>query len=324
MMNQNTTTQNALKKELLSINPKTFKFLHDFHGFDGQSPYFIFKIEGRFTHKQIMKQIPAEMGEDFSASLFLIRERFMERSIFYHVMIGETGFHIPHNTAHYKNDMDYFWAKTAFEEVRKNETKYIFVVVQKREYTKPRKTRPQLIDGERYIISDRGIIKGSHNGRGYISQMYLKPKTGNGEEIYLQPNRVIYSGQKLSDNIHDYIDKSGYWIYKKREELQQRARKLKAEREKIAVMNTDFTERKKAIRAKLVEIREMLSRSALTATTYKSAGKLDSITRRYMWLVLDAERMETADFRNLEQANKTFEHIENKISEILTEGANNA
>lgn len=326
MQNQNATTQNTLKKELLSINPHTFQFLHHFQGFDGQSPYFIFKMEGRFTHKQIMKQIPAEMGDDFIASLFLIRNFLFSNSKerLHHVMVTETGLHIPHDTAHYKNGIDYFYAKSQLEDVRKNDTKCIYVVVQKREYVKQRGARRKFPENMRYTVAPYGITRASRSGGDtYISQITLIPKTGDGEQIHYKPHCVIYAREKLSNDIHDYVDKSGYLIQPQKEELQRRARILKAERERNAVLNTDFTERKNAIFAQLAKIREMLSHSALNATTYKQAYDLETQTRRYMWVMSDAERLEKADFRNIEQAEKTYSNIESKISEILTEEETN-
>lgn len=314
--------QHTLKKELLSINPHALQFLHAFHGFDGESPYTIIKTAGRFTHKQIMKQIPAEMGDDYSANIFIVQElAYNGKKKLFHVMITQSGFATPQTSAHYKHEMEYFYAKSRFEEVRKTHTGAVYIVVQKREYFKQHGVTKQFPDGMRYTLPEYGVTwatRGDHTR--YISQIIMIPKTGNGERILYTPHNGNYYGGTVSDNIHDYIDKNGFLIYPQKAELIQRARKLKAERERNAVLSSDFSERKNAIYAGLAQIRVKIANAILNANTYKTAGDVTGTARAYQWLMLDVERMEQNNFQNMTQAQNAFDNIESKISEILKEG----
>jgi hypothetical protein len=317
--------QHTLKTELLSINPHALQFLHAFHGFDGESPFIIIKTTGRFTHKQILKQIPAEMGDDYSANLFMVQEyAYNGKKKLFHVMITQSGFATPQTSAHYKYEMEYFYAKSRLEEVRKTHTGAVYVIAQKREYHKQRGERKKYPDGMRYIIPEHGITwattMGDHTR--YISRITMIPKTGNGERILYTPHNGNYYGDTVSDNINDYIDKNGYLIYPQKAELRQRARKLKTERERNAVLNSDFSERKTAIYAGLDRIRARIANAILNANTYETAGDVAGTTRAYQWLMLDVERMEKNNFQNMTQAQTAFDNIESKISEILGEGEN--
>lgn len=314
--------QNTTKRELLSHNNKALQFLHGANGFDFTKPFYLEKIKGRFTHRQIMKLIKENIEGDFDASILLLKEENWSRSKrLYHVGLTPAKFYPAAKAgAWYKFDIDYFFSIGDFEETRKNRTDTVYIIAQKTEYRTRPARHPGIDPTMRYSVAPYGITKAT-DGRGtnWISKLELIPQTGNGEKFTYEPYRTFYPNDKRSDAITDYIDKSGYLIHPHRFDLKTRARKLKAEREKQAYLQTDYTARKNAIYNAIYTIQSKIADTALRANTAENAHKLYKITWEFDWLMRDVERMSKTDYASNADAQRAFAGIEEKIKELLTE-----
>ena len=172
----------TITKELLSENNKAFQFLHEAKGFDFEKEYFIAKHEGRFTYNQIKKAIGENMAGDYTAALILVpnkeRRRYSYDKFFYIEMDQQAGKFEPlriNNVTYYGFNIDYFYSKGDFEDIRKNQTDHIYIIAQKNEFLKTDK-KPNTFDYSqrfRYIPSQWGEIAWDKNRNPYVNKLTL-------------------------------------------------------------------------------------------------------------------------------------------------------
>lgn len=105
--------------------------------------------------------------------------------------------------------------------------------------TAARKISVDALNVERLNITQ--VISGRANGKSYVSQFDAIGKSGQ-KYYWRRFGQIIYSSEIENNTISDIVDKSGYYVYGRRNELKRRAKMLKAQREKAAAADTDLSQ----------------------------------------------------------------------------------
>lgn len=315
-------TVNALLKE----ERKALQFLHAGYGFDFESPFFIKKIEGKFTFNMVKKAIEEKLPGDYTAAALVLPEpRWKNDKARLHIMdIGAARFNIPDRRALqiWKYNIDEFYGVGDFEETRKNKTKAIYIIAQNNEFLKPQKAR-SIDPNKRYKINTkhwRGGVEtcGDGCGNSWIEKIEIIPRDGwRGALEYITSGR--YMKHERSNDINDYIDKSGYLIHSKRKELKARAIDLKKARDLAALEKADFTAREKELKEKLNRAKAFLAglvEKAQTSDDARTIGKAQNYLLQVFW---KWERIAGRDdyFSSIAQKEKYLDDIEILTNAIL-------
>lgn len=139
---------------------------------------------------------------------------------------------------------DYYNTAT-FNYYRKCDDNTTLIISQDPKYQKkPANTRTRNIsidalNVERLNITQ--VIGGCANNKTYVSQFDAIGKSGR-KYHWKRFGSIIYSNEIENNTISDIVDKSGYYVFGRRNDLKRRARMLKAQREKAAAADTDLSQ----------------------------------------------------------------------------------
>ena len=232
-------------------NKDTTKALHKAFGIDFQNEFFTAEIPSKFTVNQLRK-IAQENGYNPSNSILLmILDDPFWGNAYTVAEITTAGFTVDITRAWAYNTL---YAKCDFEDKRKKgRFNGGYLLAQKRENLSGD------IATHNYVSEDKGLQITSE-GR------YKIEKVSHGW-IYLVDHfdgdaKNHYSGgynnRVTEENIHEYIDKSGYCIDEVRDELDRRLRKYKAEQAKKRYLAQDYTAKIAALKKLIDAKKEML------------------------------------------------------------------
>lgn len=282
------TNTNATIKNLLEDNARALQFLHTANGFDFEKPFLIIQAPGKFTANTVKKAIAENItGEYIAAVLIKNADDGWRRSQLYFADFDGDKFDGARRRGldYWNYNIDYFFSVGDFETTRKKRTEYIYIIAQAAQHAGA--PGAPLVDySGRFILTE---TRESGDGRGntYISAFTVKETNGNKRKINIDLyGRVIYAAQKKSDNINDFIDKSGYLLKARRDDLQRRAAALKAERDRAAVLVADYSEKEKEINAKIATMRGNIAKRAgeiLTESDAKNVEKMVYNLSRALW-----------------------------------------
>ena len=314
-------TVNALRKE----NRKALQFLHTAHGFDFEKPFFIKRLEGRFTYNTVTKAISEKLDGNYKAVLLLKPNKDGWQGKLHPINIKLGKFERPDKMRgqNYRFDMEEFFTVGDFEETRKNNTKHVYIIAQNNEYKKlPADKR--INTSERYKIDASDyyhVIRTASDGRGnsWIDKIILKPNDGSHEALEYHPLNSFYyeEREKAGTDINNYIDKSGDLIRAKRHDLLTRAKALKAEREKNALLKADFTAEETRIFAKLEETKKQLADAVLKADTIEGARKVYDAALRFRYAISSKDDYKFRDFPSIAKKQTALNFVENEINSII-------
>lgn len=221
--------------ELNEINPQTMKALHNVFGIDWKKPAAVVRFDAPPTKAAVLKaaeeiQIPAP------AVVLYHRTRWSEydKTRFYAFTVSESGVDNPkipnrENTGDALHDT---WAKKHFDEWRKDprEDATVYAVYQaKRDRSNPG-TIGKPNEYTRYTITATETGFYNHGPRAYM----LRPADRNKNTAAATINYYFRDGKEQHDQPEDILDRSGYYVRDRRENLKRRAAALRAEREKAA------------------------------------------------------------------------------------------
>ena len=315
---------NANKRELLNINIRSLRVLHDVFGFDFCKPYSILKITGNYTVNQINKA--AESAGYVDSKIVVLtcttgHDYYGERLKVVEIMGSDFNIkfrkRIPYFLDKKNRPLDDFYAKTQFNDIRKLENAIAFVVVQRVNDLKYKaESRNNSIDfSERYSVVD---VRRCTDGKGahWISSIEIIQRDGDGK-------KRVYSAGNRPDTTENIIDKSGYIVNERRAELKRKADALRAERAKAAYNETDNTEKINELRtlisARKREIIAMLTK-AKTATEINKAQNLLGYSGLY-GIVSDYERFventKNKAYSSIEASDKAYMRIRNKLDKMM-------
>lgn len=310
-------TVNALLKE----NRKALQFLHAAYGFDFEKPFFIKRLEGRFTYNTVTKAIGEKLDGKYKAVILLKPNGEGWQGRLHPVNIKLGKFERPDRQAvkQWRFDMDEFFSVGDFEKTRKNNTKHVYIIAQVVEHLRLPAEKRINTNGRYKLGQD---IRKCSDGRGnhWIDKIPLKPNDGSREGLIYEPfSRFFYEEKtKAGEDINNYIDKSGYLIREKRHDLLTRAKALKAEREKAALLKADFTAEETRVFAKLEEAKKQLADGVLFAKTMEDGARVSRAATRLYFAVSSAERYKKREFNSIGEKQKALDFLSNDIGLIIT------
>lgn len=305
-----------LTRELLNRNPKMFKALHDLYDFDFMEEYEIKKINGRFTLNSIKKTLGLPELYGYTVAVIITNVKYNERYN-YIVKAVDSGFCISWERRVYGSvyDVDYFFSKGSFEDARKEENTIVYVICQKADLTKKAsEKKPDL--NERFIFK-YATRWGDGRGKHGISQIDVLDKMHNNKKFTYKTRRP-----ESSENVNYFLDKSGYFVEEKKNELQRKAKALKTEREKAAADAVNFDNEIKTINNKILEIKSKLAVKLMESCNYDEICNTDKILNALRWLYLSVdrfkERNEKKGFGSISDANSRLNNINLELEKIET------
>lgn len=309
------------KTMLLEENPKALQFLHHAHGFDFEKPVFIGGFPGRFTHKMVTDMIKANIGPDYIAAILVKPSNAHYWKKLHHVAVGPYKFNIENSKVAkwYNYNIDYFFGVGDFEETRKHKTERVYIIAQHPDYAVQPKNNIPIVSGIRYKMVDfRTAYDGRRNH--YVNEITLQQPDGGRETVKFEPWHTFYGNEKRSDNINDYIDKSGYILRFRRMDLHGAAIALKKQHEKEALEKADFTERENDLLQKIAAVKKHLVSAIENAETYAAGAKIDRAAGQFRWLLHELETLHENKFTSIASKTRHIESMENRIDKILNGG----
>ena len=269
-------------KALNKINPKAFRALHNEIGFDFEKPFALFRIDGNFTVRKLENLIDeAGMNSRKDAIAILIHEPRSTWNKDLRLVTLEKG---KINTDIRPRGLGNFWRKSDFEEMRKSRNAETFVIVQSRLFFDAPKEKPIDLNG--------------------------RFKTA--------PHRRTWNGFRATSSTYT-IDKSGYIVDIRKENLKRRADDLRKERAKNAYLLTDNTAKVEELRRKISIRKAEIVNDLISATDAKSiknvASKLDwGGLYSVMSLFEDYERLtNTRGYSSIESSERAYNTILEKL-----------
>lgn len=319
---------NELKK-LLSVDVHALQDLHSVLYFDFNKPYFSMYIKGKFTVNQINK-IAIENGFKLEESTIAIciknNSKLWMRDFALVTLCGNTvniEYRMPyHNKG---RGLDYFYRKSDFEDARKNNESETFIFIQRND-NKTKPTKKQRDYTKRFKLINYDYCR-TRDNKEYINRIYLMETDSNGTKFqYDNIGQIIYTGKNYEQNINNIIDKSGYFVKFKREELKRKAAGLRAEREKEkyrAVNNSvQIEELNKLIQKRKLEIIEEL-KQAETSLELRNVEKQIAYFRGFSGIVADfetfKEKTEKKQYASIEASNRIYNNIKERLTREETE-----
>ena len=316
---------NETIKILLKRNRGIFRTIHNVWGFDFEKPFTIYHINGNFTVNQILKLSHEKHTENAKILLLTCDPSHNWRKNLHAVTVGRFGkidieFKIPWEMG--ERAIDTFYRKSDFEETRKSKTAKTFIILQEREYLTDTSKKPRdLSKRYKYIPMEYGEKMSDGRGSSWYYRIKLKTLDENGATFeYAFDELARYSGYKKT-NIFDIIDKSGYLLTIKREDLKRRAKALKAQREKDAYNKTEnggkVEELAEAIRTTKKEIFKSLEEA-------KTSGDISKIGKKIYFdfsrIMRDFERYkkctEAREYESINASDNAYNDIIEKIKSL--------
>ena len=239
-------SMNTCLKELLSYNKNYLCGLHACIGLDFCKDMYTFSISGKFTINSVLKTAAAA-GFTPEKDLIVINtlplEGYYSRFRFMAAIIDDSGkLDIEVNHCGYNNgvfvNIETFYTKQQFNDIRKKENKTI-VICQNREFLHDpiRYKKDNNIDlNQRFKLLSAPVHESYIKKIPRINTLNLQLLDCNGLEYQCDVSKQETAIQS------DLIDKSGYLLFNRREQLRRRADEIKAEKEKKAYSATDNTE----------------------------------------------------------------------------------
>lgn len=307
------------RKSLLQENRKALQFLHDSYGFDFQKPCLITRIDGKFTHKSVM-DIVKKYSEEKCKVVVFVQSSNKYRAHSLRVVVEDRGrfsIDIPRGYCGYH--IDSFYGVGDFEETRKHKTAYAYIVAQSASFMTAPRAKETIQLNARYRIAENGVrLCGDGRGNTYIGGITLLSQYGRSEKLeYSDGDRRYYAGKRFSDNILDYVDKSGYLVWSVRKELRRAAKALKAERDAQAAENADYSERLKAIEGRVETAKEKFCPELILAETVEDFDLLEKKLRIFRYIAWDLNDAKTRKFSSIEAKENHYKGMENKLDSLF-------
>ena len=324
---------NEIKKELLQKEPQALKALNKILNMDFCKKVDFLKIEGRYTARQIENAAAAAGHNPYNSIIAILTTGVKYREEYIYISTLGTLGSVKTN---YKTDYSYivrhdyttrsrcniesYYNKGDFDKYRKEENITTYIVCQARENLT--QENPHSVDyNNRFKVLSVQKWTRSGGGASFIGRIDLERTDDNGSRAcYNDPGRVIYSNKDYPTDILQVIDKSGYIIDSKRDELKRRANGLRAERAKAAYTATDnaakLEELKKEIDAKKAAIIEELT-NATTGAQVNSIGHKIYFYDGLGGIMSDFERLSARDASKDFSSISDFDYYYNRIREHL-------
>lgn len=297
-----------MKKELLQRNKNIFKALHEIYNFDFESDFTIQKYTGKFTVNTISKSL-GNIDIDETNTVVVLADVKYRENYCYIVRVTKSGFCISFPKKCYFYGLDDFYSKGRFEDFRKEENKTYYIISQSKEFEKAASKKEVDYNSRFKYVSKIGW--GDGKGNHGISQIDLLDTSHNGGKFTIHTQHPA-----SSTDVNYFVDKSGYIVEGKKEELKRKARALKREREKANVDSVNFDKELKEIKKTLEHYKNKYMGLFANCNNYDSICQFESKLLDFRWVLLSVERFEKNN------TNKNFSSIseaENRLNTIYAE-----
>lgn len=271
------TTQDA-SLEILKINPGTLRTIHNIFGIDYNKPHAILRMEPPSTRAAIRKAA-TENGYRTAEAIILIHrtggryywENSDKKRFYLFTLNAAGGLDNPERSGYGGYYSDVIGdsvddaSKGDFDKFRRDPCE-VYIILQDDEH-KTKKGEYAKANGEtRYKLID------TEKNYGEVSA-WIMQDWNSGEKAKIS-RFFWYSGcKKRSEQLEDVIDKSGYYIRDRRENLKKRAAALKAERAKNSYSAQDTAADVDEIENAATETRLYIADALRNADTI-TAGKI--------------------------------------------------
>ena len=315
--------------------PHVFRELNALAGFDFEKPFEIVKINGSFTIKKLLKAANAA-GFDKADNIAALTKPnniscFCSDLHFVTIEAGaveNVKFRSPslykNNGAYLSRALQDYYTKGSFEEARKSANAETWLILQKSEHRtiKGGKKRESISTADRYnVICTQGATDG--HGAHWISSIQLERTTDNGSciEYKSQPGNFYNPRGWKPETIDEIIDKSGYLLHDKRENLSRRAAQLRAERAKAAYQATDNADKVRELETLFEAKKKEVARAILAAGNYEEMKEAERLISDYRtgltWAASDLcrykERTVQKAYNSIEASTAAYEAIKAKL-----------
>lgn len=282
---KNANANNAAIKTLLSVNKNALRNLHDLFLYDFEKPFTAFVRTGRFTLKSIEKEARekvADYNPETYTTVILTRGKYEYNSRYFKTARMDRPNHIEvdfrfHSIGEYYSNISNYYGKVEFESFRKDRDAETIVIFQHNENLIS-VSRPVwsngLISGRRYKIHE--YRRGNY--------MYYTPLEGDGVKVFASINGRRFEKNGKSLEKEEVFDKSGYFVYEKRDKLERAAKKVRAEKEKAAADARDYSGPLKTLENKLFEIKSSIAKRLDAAGTLEEVKEVSEMMNKWRGL----------------------------------------
>ena len=221
-------------KKLSEIYPKVFQKLHSIVGFDFESPFECYFLEGSFTVNKILKILEGN-GYSYKDKIILLMHNPRTRNYqdLHMAGIERMRVRIDYEIRFYNSRLREFNSKGGFEDFRKMPHVETFIIVQHSESV----NKPEKKEIDKYGRFKTAPVK-------TVSRYYGR------DEYYT-------------------IDKSGYILDEKRQSLRNRVAKLRKDREKDAYLQKDNTGKIKELERMIDAYKVKIAEEIIVAQTWR-------------------------------------------------------
>ena len=323
-------------KELRAINPKALQGMRGV-GLDFTKPFICIHLEGNFTNNTIRKEVEKYLNkttstDDFQGTshrynIFLLVEPYYSWETELNVVklvddnwesdsLRKYGICYPYNLCTYVS-------KKRINEVRKDNPKY-FIIAQERRYKLPPREAKEIDYNERVVLHEVNYYVGQEK-RIYNVNCYQRGNKNVKAGFRPVPIFAKDGSIQAQTNSTDIIDKSGYRVDFIRYDLQSRAKKYKAEKEKIKAKEISMVEEIGNIKNEINTIRLKLA-DYMRDTENPNWSEVSSVTRAVKEVLNRCNTLETYEFLTVNQKKDYLIVTGDKIiecMEILKEVVNN-
>lgn len=286
---------NEILYRLNAEYPGALKSMHSAIGFDYNRPMYAFRIEGKFTLSRIWKE--TNLNPALYEIAVLVKQSIRKwdaDEIHYARLTGPKEYEMNPPRMKYfpgpknrRSPIDTHFRKGDFEEDRKI-ADYAYIVAQLHENLTPPKENPSV-------------------------QLYRR--------YWSRPLRHICYGYSTNRDYYE-IDKSGYPVEMKRDELKQAAYRLRNQRQKERADKTDFTNLMEGTKTNF----EILRAECIKALSFAAAENLYAVRKAVDEMCWIDRNLQTAETRtkekkwaSVDQAETEWNRIAGKIAETRNE-----
>lgn len=321
-MKQTATTQNAVK-EILTANRKALQFLNGAYGFDLQKPFTAIKHTGKFTVKVIEDLLKPEQLKNPKIILMMaMPSRYHESGIeLKPVELAGGRFETEQPRRGYNYFVwrwrmnNYYYRKSDFEFDRKNAAAPVYIFAQSAEHLLPVRGDEPHDYKERFNFVDYKEYGGAD---GYIYGLMLKERDRNGDKFEFHVERW----HKKTKDPRELIDKSGYLLINRREELRRRADQLRKDRKKAEFVAVDYSARLAEVAERVEAAKKELAAAVLNVQTEEDARKVERASGALWYIYLDFEylkrRINGKEYASTEKAENAFAEIGEKFEKLTS------
>jgi hypothetical protein len=331
------TILNEVKKEVLNYDKKALQVLHGLYGYDFQKEYNLYKHEGKFTINSLVKKYDLDLINNKVVLLIKSGARYSMDCIYLVEVISDKKINIDFrifDSGVDDNKLSTFYAKHQFEDARKNDNTLIYIVSQNKNNLGEKFSKPALDYSKRYTLNSvNSCCNKNFSYKDYenkvIDSIYIVDSTiKNNYYNQIEYKYNYYSMRSNIIGLHNAIDKSGYIVSKKRENLKIDAKILKTKRDKEKFLAGDYSKKMESIdnitnelKGKIVKVfnNNDLSYELMLKMDYKIMSDIK-------WLLHDITIFKNGinkkEFLSIDVVDNSYKKILDKykeISKILTD-----